>query len=1098
MKASLFFILALFLLAPSRASAELSVDEFRALARELAPKVNLFADAWAQDPEAEFYGGTTRDFLYWVKGQLAEGKTPEQLRKLEHIDVRDFIIGDSDVDIVSKKYLSLSPGNYGVRKIDSIKPDRFDATTTAGKDELRQGYIPVEKIRLGGKGFIPWSGVGDGIGEIHSGRVTVHFATDEEFQGTEFAKKKLNHPVLLALRFLRLAAINYYRSHGKGYPNREALFDLDKASAEAVRAVIRKAADSEELKPYLAETKFSEWLNASVKKAFLSYTNPNAAKALFDEFGVPDLLLRYPKGIEPYNVFLFERYPQPDLVKAHLAAFGTTEQALFTPIKQVFPDLQFFHGTRTDGSFRAILFQGILPSEGGSAGRGLYGVARRNISFSEKWAGDPKRVVSFTLGEGTRLIDITQGEGQRLFKAFGGTEDAFADYFGADILRYPYGSEEAFVVKNSGVLSGPQGDRVQLLSFSKLHERAAEIHDREAFGGFLELLKLNQVSTRELKLLLKTVAGKSKDANIRVPLAEVLGIWDGGPAPKDFAPWMGELLPRLLGRSNELDAAIAGTLLARLDLKQLRNLKPVLELMETRPHLLSAYISSRIEPSVLVEHWNDLKPMLNVVIGTMAFPREWSETDAALIRLATSDPDPELRAMAIGRLNFTEEPSKLQHEIMERAAADPDPRVRRAALRAERDNTSGLPDHAAKNMGFIGIVLKLISDPTEAIRLSAMDAFYERYKSGHLPVMGVHELLPIFNEFFKDKVTRTTRRAGEFFTGGSHDALLPPPVLARFLTEPELQPFLEKIAAADEKWHFKYRSFADAIMKANITTPVALKIVARLRGGSQEALQFYRRNKIYDADTLREVAAKLIDAQGYVNADTFYFLLESKPKDPAVRAALAGTLEKNFDPERGMRLFHFFRESPGTDAEVMTALVAGFKAYAGKYVEIMNGNQRASHDIELWSWSIRDGLGALAANGLTEAAPLREVLEDPSVLRWVKSSQPQLMKGLRDRAAEAEAARKTAEAARIADTGKKLADARDEEAAARRKHREYRRRIAQSRADELEMRYPSVAHLAELARMDRELDEMERTDRKYFDCLHSYLALSASIPGPPR
>jgi hypothetical protein len=39
----------------------LTIDQFRALAHDLSHKVTLFNDAWDQDPEAEFYGGTTRD-----------------------------------------------------------------------------------------------------------------------------------------------------------------------------------------------------------------------------------------------------------------------------------------------------------------------------------------------------------------------------------------------------------------------------------------------------------------------------------------------------------------------------------------------------------------------------------------------------------------------------------------------------------------------------------------------------------------------------------------------------------------------------------------------------------------------------------------------------------------------------------------------------------------------------------------------------------------------------------------------------------------------------------------------------------------------------
>src|ERR1051326_3967992 len=130
--------LLLLLLFVARAEA-ITFEEFKAIAEELAPKVNPFRDAGAQDPSAEFFGGTTRDYLYWLKGQLAKGVTPAELRAMKIIDVRDFIIGDSDIDIITEKSLGLSAETFGVKKIDYVK---------LMPDEVRQGYIPAEKIRL--------------------------------------------------------------------------------------------------------------------------------------------------------------------------------------------------------------------------------------------------------------------------------------------------------------------------------------------------------------------------------------------------------------------------------------------------------------------------------------------------------------------------------------------------------------------------------------------------------------------------------------------------------------------------------------------------------------------------------------------------------------------------------------------------------------------------------------------------------------------------------------------------------------------------------------------------------------------------------------
>src|SRR5439155_17640038 len=137
----------------------------------------------------------------------------------------------------------------------------------------------VEKIRLTREGFK--EALGHGIRDIHEGKISIHFATPDEFASTDFAQKKLNHPVLLALRYLRLVAINYFKAHGAGYPNKKLLLrDLDPRVGEIIRTA--------KLDGY--PEKFWEWANGTIKKAFLSYTNPTAAKVLFDELGVPGLI----------------------------------------------------------------------------------------------------------------------------------------------------------------------------------------------------------------------------------------------------------------------------------------------------------------------------------------------------------------------------------------------------------------------------------------------------------------------------------------------------------------------------------------------------------------------------------------------------------------------------------------------------------------------------------------------------------------------------------------------------------------------------------------------------------------------------------------
>jgi hypothetical protein len=122
--------------------------------------------------------------LFWIKGQLLKGNTPADLRKLSIIDPRWFIVGDSDVDIISRQKVSLDAAHYGITKIDSRGPDLFDPETEEGRNERLQGYIPVEKIRLSRLGIVPTSEFGDGVAEILTGQLTISFSSDEDFRKT--------------------------------------------------------------------------------------------------------------------------------------------------------------------------------------------------------------------------------------------------------------------------------------------------------------------------------------------------------------------------------------------------------------------------------------------------------------------------------------------------------------------------------------------------------------------------------------------------------------------------------------------------------------------------------------------------------------------------------------------------------------------------------------------------------------------------------------------------------------------------------------------------------------------------------------------------
>ena len=469
---TLFLILLLFSTDGFAAAKDvLSEQAFRDLATELAHKVNLFKDVWKQDPEAVFYGGTSRDYIYWLKKQFrdvhtlkAREETLVRLRALPEITVRDFIIGDSDVDVVSKKTLKLTASHFGVRKIDAISPEIFDETKEMGKNEILQGFVPAEKIRIGLKGLSQNGKLGDGVHEILSGQLSVHFADPADFAQSKFAKEGVNHPILLALRYLRLQAIDYFHTYGKDYPQKKLLLkNFDPKAEKEIRAILQKVLNSKELDPYLKNSRFLSWMNGTIQKAFRSYSNPTAALEYMKMFQIDQLPKVYGEQIVvPIYQYVFEKHHDLDAVGKNLQKFAVDRTAFFKPVAEHFPDGFFYHGTKREEAFLSILFQGALPSTGGTAGAGFYGVAEKHKNFAKKWGGSLERVLRLPVKAEAKIVDITTGEGERVWKTYKKAHDsdfeAFADAFGIDILKYPYDNNEAFVVKNSAVLEQAQSE----------------------------------------------------------------------------------------------------------------------------------------------------------------------------------------------------------------------------------------------------------------------------------------------------------------------------------------------------------------------------------------------------------------------------------------------------------------------------------------------------------------------------------------------------------------------------------------------------------------------------------------------------------------
>ena len=498
----------------------LTYEEYIDLAAQLAPKVNLFRAIWAQDPDAKIFAGTSRDFLYWILRQFRGVyqredalRIRDELLSRETIDVRDFVFGESDVDVLSWNVLNIDPADFNIQKVDSIRADRLDPRTSFGKNEVDQGYVPAEKIVIGREGIVTYPQFGNGAREIFEGRLTVHFSPPEVFNETHYAQLKINHPILLALRFIRLLAADEYNRFGSGVPRRKMDELMDPDTEKLIRDIIEKCLDGRELEPYLKNKQFVRWINSPIRRTFRSYSNVTLANDLMKHFRVHELPSRYSQ-VKFVNNYLFARNYNWGEVAENMERFKVNEDEFFSKPEEVFEGLKGYHGAGSEDAFQGIVMQGVLPSIGGSGGLGTYFVNKDKIAFAIAWKNSGKeRVVELTFDGNSRLVDINRGEGRRVFREFlnsglveGGKDphDQFTDAFGIDILEYVY-STRAFVVKNSEVIVGINGAFRTLWTYGRARDFAREVKSIEEYKTLVLGLRESRLSRTEKASIYKEV-----------------------------------------------------------------------------------------------------------------------------------------------------------------------------------------------------------------------------------------------------------------------------------------------------------------------------------------------------------------------------------------------------------------------------------------------------------------------------------------------------------------------------------------------------------------------------------------------------------------
>lgn len=483
----------------------MSAEEFKLLAEQLSHKVDIFESIWSIDPNAKIFAGSTRDYLYWLLGKVSVATSRRELDEiigrlnaLPVIEFRQIVSPDSDLDVMSEQFqFPLDANEFGIRKIDRAPPNRFDQSNELGRSEFNQGYIASEKIILGKKGFVNNPQYGDGLSEIFSGQLSITFQDNEEvFWNTYYASQGLNHPVLLALRYLRIIAQDYFRRWGDDYPDFDLLLNsISPQNQRKITEHIKRAASGKDKKfdHFIRSPQGLKWLNGSLQKAFRSFSNPTAAHFLFSTFGVQELISAYGGSLKSINDYLLRKNFDRKETSERFKKFDIQEDEISDNLSAYLSDLKLFHGTGNEENLRGILYQGFLPTSNGTAGDGIYGVSYNSIEFAKDWKSSGDNIIEISLSQQTRIADISRGKGKLLFDKFLKSsefteyskskkfrsstppEDIFADYFGFDVIKYPYHGVDAFVLKNAGVIIQIAGVYKKPKPFAELLETAAQI-----------------------------------------------------------------------------------------------------------------------------------------------------------------------------------------------------------------------------------------------------------------------------------------------------------------------------------------------------------------------------------------------------------------------------------------------------------------------------------------------------------------------------------------------------------------------------------------------------------------------------------------------
>jgi hypothetical protein len=398
----------------------ISESEFRYYSREIAKKIDLFKDVWAQDDERIFFGGALRDYLFWLKNFILDHaatreealKLLEMLKNLDEIPARLFMHRNSDGDyIIESKPITPDVEKWGIKELQRGDPRMFIEGSSHYQTMTEQGFLPIEKLRLSSQDWIVDPNFSDPFEAIYFGDYESYlknFPDLRTFWKTHFAERGVNHPILLCLRMIRILSLEK-----DGLAILQTHSRLQTEIINWVRDFMEGLSGTP-AQDFLKVYNFRKFFAASLTKSWDQVEDPTSLLEMWKLANVFDLISHFPK--DTIDADLYQTlFALRDAEKGEIPYVQPKPQDIvFTKVADKNPERVYVFQAKNEAEYKKALSAGfwIKPRHDRDRGLGFPLASIDTINERLKFPRtNSKYLIKVRLKETTRFVNITEGEG---------------------------------------------------------------------------------------------------------------------------------------------------------------------------------------------------------------------------------------------------------------------------------------------------------------------------------------------------------------------------------------------------------------------------------------------------------------------------------------------------------------------------------------------------------------------------------------------------------------------------------------------------------------------------------------------------------------